>query len=93
MKLFLKWFVVGLIVSIVLVLGMAMSIELQKSGDSNIGVVFTSHLYEAFGLVPLIVTMTFGLALIVPTATICLVGFFVEKRIRRNRSISGAISS
>lgn len=85
MKLAIKWFLIGLVSTSVVLFILMLSNQLSRGGDAGISVVLTSHSYEALIGMIAVIGYTAGLALIIPTIIIGLIGFFVERIIKRRQ--------
>lgn len=86
MKLAIKWFLIGLVSTLIILFVLMLSNELSRGGDAGISVILTSHSYEATMGMIVVIRYTAGLALIIPTVVIGLIGFFIERLIKRKQA-------
>ena len=78
----MKWFVIGLLSTLVVLFLSMLFTELGRGGGAGISTILTTHSYEALMGMIAIVGHTAGLVLVVPTIVIAVAGFFIEKRIK-----------
>ncbi len=77
MKLALKWLLIGLVSTVIILFVYVLSLW---PGDTGIETILTTASGESFGGVIVLIYYTAGLALIIPSVIIAIVGFLIEKK-------------